>query len=319
MLHKLAPLSSRIVLGTDKISGPACIDYIHRGLSAGYRTIDTAQVYNNEAEIGEAVRSSTVPRNHVFVTTKISSGFKKNPRTFKQAVELARTSIERLGLDYVDLFLIHHPGDDADPSAAESRRATWAALESLREEGCVRDVGVSNFSAGHILEMGPYARVLPSVNQIEVRDFDMFILLVLLADWNVKVHPWCQQRKLVRLCRGHKIRIQAYAAIARNTHSEHTGLQGLAGKYGVSTAQLLLLWSLQKGYMPIVKMTSAAHLRANMELDSLVISKQDMAVLDSWDKGSKGSLCMLLSSCFYLSTNHDSSMADERNRNIAKS
>lgn len=169
MFFNLATRVARIALGTDKINGSECIDYIERGLAAGYRMIDTAQVYKNEEEIGKAIRSSSTPRKQVFVTTKIATGFMKNPSSFKEAADSARGSLIRLGLEYVDMILIHHPGDDAaDPSAAVCRQMTWQALEELVLEGCVKNIGVSNFNASHIQEMRHYARIPPRVNQLEV-------------------------------------------------------------------------------------------------------------------------------------------------------
>jgi len=161
--------ASRIALGTAKINGPECVDYIQRGLAAGYRMIDTAQVYGNEGEIGNAIRSSGIPREQVFVTTKIAAAFKKNPKSVKEGVDSGRESLSRLGLECIDTILIHHPGDDAvDPSAAFCRRMTWQALEVLVLDGHVRNIGVSNFSSSHIQEMRHYARIPPCVNQLEV-------------------------------------------------------------------------------------------------------------------------------------------------------
>ena len=160
----------RIALGTDKISGSKCVEYIQRGLAAGYRMIDTAAVYDNEEAIGLAIRLSGIPRRQVFVTTKIMAGFKKNPEMRRKAIKLAQMSCHRLGLDYVDAVLIHHPGDDArDAGAAECRRITWKGLEEMVRTDRVRKIGVSNFGAAHIREMQQYATVMPCVNQLEVR------------------------------------------------------------------------------------------------------------------------------------------------------
>jgi diketogulonate reductase-like aldo/keto reductase len=171
MLHKLAKSPPRIALGTDKVHGASCVEYIRRGLEAGYRMIDTAQVYKNEEAIGEAVRSSGVPRDKIFITTKIASGFRKNPSTLKEALDSVQDSVRRLELDYVDAVLIHHPGDDAaDPSAALCRRTTWEALEQSKIAGQVKEIGISNFNAAHIAEMRQYAILRPSFIQMEVRD-----------------------------------------------------------------------------------------------------------------------------------------------------
>jgi diketogulonate reductase-like aldo/keto reductase len=142
--------------------------------AAGYRMIDTAQVYGNEQEIGQAVRKSSIPREEVFIINKISSGFKKNPSSLKEASDSARASIDKLGLSYVDIFLIHQPGNDTDDSATGARRVTWQALEDLVEEGRVRSIGVSNYTADHILELKQFARIYPpKVNQLEVHGWKL--------------------------------------------------------------------------------------------------------------------------------------------------
>jgi diketogulonate reductase-like aldo/keto reductase len=151
------------------VNGSQCLEYVQRGLAAGYRSIDTAQVYMNEEAIGQAIRRSSIPRELVYVTTKISVGFKRNPSSFGEARDSARSSLKRLGLGYVDTILIHHPGDDiADSEAADRRRTTWQGLEAMVKEGQVRSIGVSNFDVSHLHEMKQYARTLPTVNQIEV-------------------------------------------------------------------------------------------------------------------------------------------------------
>lgn len=169
MLSSLSARNSRITLGTDKVSGTQCIQYVQRGLAAGYRSIDTAQVYMNEEAIGQAIQRSSVPREQIHVTTKISTGFKRNPSSFGEVRDLTRGSLARLGLGYVDAILIHHPGDDiADSEAADRRRITWQGLEAMVEEGQVRSIGVSNFDVSHLHEMKQYSRTIPIVNQIEV-------------------------------------------------------------------------------------------------------------------------------------------------------
>jgi diketogulonate reductase-like aldo/keto reductase len=169
MLFKTVSLAPRIILGTDKIRGFQCTQYIQQGLAAGYRMIDTAQAYQNEEEIGVAISTSGISRQEVAVTTKISAGFRKNPSSFRDAIDCTRGSLTRLGLDYIDTVLIHHPGDaDTDTLAADYRRVTWQALEELVLEGTVRNIGVSNFNMSQILEMREYATVKPCINQIEV-------------------------------------------------------------------------------------------------------------------------------------------------------
>jgi diketogulonate reductase-like aldo/keto reductase len=185
MLPGLVTRNVRTTLGTDKVKGSQCIAYVQRGLAAGYRCIDTAQVYMNEEDIGQAIREYAIPREQVHVTTKISAGFKRNPSSFGEVMDSARGSLTKLGLGYVDTILIHHPGDDvADPEAADRRQMTWQGLEAMVEEGQVRSIGVSNFDISHLNALKRYARMLPTVNQIEViilvcievptTDFDKF-------------------------------------------------------------------------------------------------------------------------------------------------
>jgi diketogulonate reductase-like aldo/keto reductase len=148
----------------DKLHGRDCIDIVTGALEAGYRIIDTAQSYGNEEEVGKALAQSRISRSEIFVTTKISRG-SENPGSIEEAYDSALNSTHRLGLSYVDLFLIHSPGDDAG-----ARSATWLALEQLVREGLVKDIGVSNYGVQHILEMKEYATIYPpKVNQIEVR------------------------------------------------------------------------------------------------------------------------------------------------------
>ncbi|OCK78958.1 putative aldo-keto reductase [Lepidopterella palustris CBS 459.81] len=272
MASNLTKRALSIALGTEKVSGSECVEYLQQGLAAGYRMIDTAQVYNNEEEIGQAVRSSSVPRENIFVINKISNGFKKNPSSLKEASDSAQASIDKLGLRYVDLFLIHQPGEDEDGMAVDARRVTWQALEGLVKEGKAKSIGVSNYTAEHILELRQFARIYPPrVNQLEL-------------------HPWCQQRKLESFCRDQGIWIQAHCAIARNSQSSHPELCALAERYGKSTAQILIRYSLQKAWTPIVKSTNLAHLRANSQVYDFNISKDDMTLLDSWNKEKAGSI-----------------------------
>lgn len=154
-----------IVLGTSGLRGTQCIDIVRRAIQIGYRAIDTAQAYGNEEEVGHAIRTSGVAREEISVTTKISSGWQRNPDTVSEAYTSAQTSISRLNVGYVDTFLVHSPGRDKC-----SRRATWKGLEMLADEGLIRKIGVSNFATEHLAEFREHGfSPLPSTNQIEVR------------------------------------------------------------------------------------------------------------------------------------------------------
>ncbi|OAL47947.1 Aldo/keto reductase [Pyrenochaeta sp. DS3sAY3a] len=279
MAFGLITRNVRITLGTDKLNGVQCIEYVQRGLAAGYRSIDTAPVYMNEEAIGQAIRRSSVLREQVHVTTKISTGFKQNPSSVGEVRDLVRVSLTRLGIGYVDTVLIHHPGDNvADPGAADRLRTTWKGLEAMVEEGQVRSIGVSNFGVSHLHKMKQYARILPTVNQIEL-------------------HPWCQRRKLVDYCKSENIPLQAYLAIARNSRASDQSLVALANKYNTSTVVILLCYSLRKGYVPIAKAQNPQHLVSNLEAEKLCITDEDLALMDSWDKGDEGSLGSYLDLC----------------------
>lgn len=169
MKSSIVGISRRITIGTDKVRGRACTEYVQQALAAGYRQIDTAQAYENEEAIGTAIQRSLVTREEVCITTKISAGFKQNPCSVEEATAQSKRSLKLLGLDYVDKILIHHPGDDvANLEAARNRRVTWQALEAMLGKGYARSIGVSNYDVAHLNEMKQYARVLPTVNQIEV-------------------------------------------------------------------------------------------------------------------------------------------------------
>jgi diketogulonate reductase-like aldo/keto reductase len=157
-----------VILGTDKFQGASCKNMIKAALIAGYRIVDTAQAYGNEEVIGQAIQeTTTVHRDDLFLITKISSGWKKNPQSVAEAYESAQKSLDRLGVPYMDLFLIHSPGEDAG-----ARRATWQGLEQLRIEGLTKYIGVSNYDVTHLAEMATYSTIgPPAVNQIEVSKF----------------------------------------------------------------------------------------------------------------------------------------------------
>jgi diketogulonate reductase-like aldo/keto reductase len=161
-----------VILGTDKSHGPECMSMIKSALFMGYRIIDTAQAYGNETEIGQAIRETDIHREDVFLITKVSSGWKRNPSTASDAYDSVQRSLDRLGVSYLDLCLIHSPGADAS-----ARRATWQGLEKLYRDGLVKSVGVSNFGIGHLRELSAYTSIgLPNVNQIEVSDCSWFPL-----------------------------------------------------------------------------------------------------------------------------------------------
>ncbi|ETN40394.1 uncharacterized protein HMPREF1541_04671 [Cyphellophora europaea CBS 101466] len=260
----------RLGFGVYRSDPSVCQTSSVSAIRAGYRHIDSAQFYRNEAEVGQAVIESGVPRSEIFSTTKILSAGGSVDASYRKCVE----SVRKLdpGEDgsggYVDLFLIHSPN-----SGREGRREMWLALERLWAEGKAKAIGVSNWGIGHIKEMQEYATAVwpPHVEQIEL-------------------HPWCQQRELVAYCEKLGTVVQAYCPIVRNYKANDGTLKGLAAKNGRSTAQVLVRWSLQKGYVPLVKSDNEGRIKENADVFSWELTEEDMNVLDALDEGEAGSI-----------------------------
>ncbi|KAJ5836614.1 Aldo/keto reductase subgroup [Penicillium robsamsonii] len=255
----------RLGFGVYRSPTNQCVQSCLKALDAGYRHIDTAQFYANEAEVGEALRITSVPRDQIFVTTKILSPAASVEATYDKLL----ASVHKIGGadGYVDLFLIH-----SSSSGSAGRKLLWQALEKLYAEGKARSIGVSNFGVGHIEEMRSYAQVFPPhVNQIEL-------------------HPWCQQRVIDEYCKKNGIIVEAYSPIVRNYKANDPALVEVAKKYGKSTQQILIRYALQKGWVPLPKTDNPERIVANADVFSFDISVDDMAVLDSFDQGSAGAI-----------------------------
>jgi diketogulonate reductase-like aldo/keto reductase len=165
-----------IIFGTDKLHGVLCKTAVKNALTAGYRIIDTAQAYGNEEAIGEAVQETGLARKGVFVITKISSGWWKNPQSFEEAYSSAQGSVRRLGMSYLDLLLVHAPEEDK-----KARIVTRQALEKLRKDVIAMHIGVNNYNAKDIVEMQTYSTTgPPAVNRIEVRDTGLCLMFTQL-------------------------------------------------------------------------------------------------------------------------------------------
>jgi diketogulonate reductase-like aldo/keto reductase len=227
---------------------------VRKALAAGYRHIDTAQIYGNEQAVGQAVRDSGLPRDEVFVTTKLWNEFQR-PGAVQPAVE---RSIETLGLGAPDLMLLHWP-------VAGQRLAAWAELERLREAGVLRAIGVSNFMVRHLQELLAHARTVPAVNQVELS-------------------PFLQQRDVRALCRAHGIVVQAYSPLTKGRRLDHPVLARIARELQRSPAQVLLRWGLQQGVVVLPKSTRPARIRENLALFDFELSAGHMAALDELEE-----------------------------------
>ena len=242
-----------------------CVKSCLTALQSGYRHIDTAQYYANEAEVGSAVQQSGLPRQDVFITTKILSPRASVDKSYQACVDSVKKLDPKDG--YVDLFLIHSPH-----SGKAKRAEMWQALERLHEEGKAKSIGVSNFGIKHIEELKDVAKVWPPhVNQLEL-------------------HPWAQQRQIVEYCQKNNIAIQAYCPIVRNQKANDKTLVGIANKHNVSPNQVLIRYCLQKGWVPLPKSDNPERIKINADVFGFDLDGDDMSTLDGLDQGAAGAI-----------------------------
>ena len=240
--------------------GQVAADAVKAALAAGYRHIDTASIYKNETGVGRGIRESGVPREEIFVTTKVWN----NKRGREKTRESVLKSLERMGLDYLDLVLIHWPAAAKDGADWEElNRSTWQGLTDLYKEGKLRAVGVSNFKPHHLKALLE-AEVKPMVNQIEL-------------------HPGMTQQETADLCKAHGILLEAWSPLGCGRLLDHPFLAELAARYGKSVAQLCIRWCLQKGFLPLPKSVTPSRIRENAQVFDFVISHEDMAALDAME------------------------------------
>lgn len=250
-----------IGFGTWQIpDGDEAYDSVRQALQVGYTHVDTAQIYGNEASVGRAIADSGLARDAIFLTTKIWN----DKQDYAQAKQSIDDSLERLGVAYIDLLLIHWPNPKAlrEKDAWKIRNAeVWKAMEEAYRSGKVRAIGVSNFMPHHLEALFETAEIKPQVNQ------------VLLA-------PGCLQEKLVAFCQEHDILLEAYSPLGTGTIFTNPVAQEVAAAAGKSVAQVALRWSLQKGFLPLPKSVTPANIKANLDLFDFELSDDAMAKLD---------------------------------------
>ena len=244
----------RIGLGVYQVPPQEAYAAVRHALAAGYRHVDTAQFYANEAEVGRAVRDSGVPREQVFVTTKLWNDEQREGRV-EPAFE---ASVQRLGLGPPDLFLLHWP-------VPVQRLAAWKVLEGLYRAGRVRAIGVSNFMVPHLDELLDRAEVVPAVNQIEVS-------------------PFLQQRAVRERCARHGIVVQAYSPLTKGERLNHRVITRIAQRLGRSNAQVMLRWGLQRGVVVLPKSVHPDRIAANLDLWTFDLGFADMTTLDALEE-----------------------------------
>jgi diketogulonate reductase-like aldo/keto reductase len=232
---------------------------VSQALEAGYRHIDTAAIYGNEEGVGAAIRSSGLPREEIFVTTKLWNA----DHGEEEAREALALSLERLGLDHVDLYLIHWP-----MPRAERIVETWKTFEDFLDDGRARAIGVSNFRVDDLEILAEETEVRPAINQVEL-------------------HPQFQQRELCRYHRGHGIATEAYSPLAQGELLDDPVITGLAGAHGKSTAQVILRWHLQLGNVVIPKSATPERIRENTDLFDFELGADEMEQIAGLDRGER--------------------------------
>ena len=230
---------------------------VRSALDLGYRHIDTAQVYGNEESVGRALRDSGVPRSEVFLTTKFFPGRKRYRWRRDDPVAAAELSLRRLGVDHVDLYLVHWPQDG--PVWA------WPRMEKVRELGLARSIGVSNFSTSELEEVIATATVPPAVNQVQLS-------------------PLEYRRALLDACQGRNVAVEAYSPLGTGRHLSNETVGQIAQRTGRAPAQVLLRWCLQHGLPVIPKSTHRERIAENAQIFDFALSDEDMARLDGLDQ-----------------------------------
>ncbi|HET9663262.1 MAG TPA: aldo/keto reductase [Burkholderiales bacterium] len=245
----------RLGLGVYQIGSGSCRRAVEHALKIGYRHIDTASFYGNEAEVGRAVRESALPREQVFVTTKLWN----SDQGHASAIKAGEKSLKLLGLDRIDLYLIHWP----EPG---KRHDSWRALIDLRKRGLVRSIGVSNYTVEHLRELMATSDVVPAVNQVEF-------------------NPFLYQRALLDFCTANGIALVAYCPLARAQRLGDPRLKQIATRHGKTAAQVMIRWALQHGLGAIPKSSRSQRIEENAAVFDFALDDDDMARLDALDEG----------------------------------
>jgi diketogulonate reductase-like aldo/keto reductase len=242
-------------LGVWQAAGSTCYDAVRAALELGYRHIDTARVYGNEREVGRALRDSGVAREDVFVTTKLWNA----DQGFDSALAACRKSLADLGMEWVDLYLVHFP-------VSKRRQESWRALEQLRSEGLARSIGVSNYTTRHLSELLSTCRTPPALNQVEM-------------------HPFLAQRELRAFCGLHSIVVEAYSPLAHGERIDDARIGAIASRHERTNAQVMIRWALQHDTVVIPKSVRRERLAENLDVLGFELSSEDMASLDALDEG----------------------------------
>lgn len=246
--------------GTFKaMDGEEAYRAVLEALKAGYRHIDTAAIYQNEESVGQAIKDSGVPREEMFVTTKLWN----SQQTYEQTRQALEKSIEKLGLDYLDLYLIHWPNPKPlrENDAWKTRNAeVWRAMEDLYQEGKIRAIGVSNFLPHHLDALLETATIVPAVNQ-------------------VRLAPGVYQEEVLAYCREKGILLEAWGPFGQGELFDSKQVQEIAANHGKSVAQIALAWSLAEGFLPLPKSVTTSRIQANLDCFGIELSHEERETL----------------------------------------
>lgn len=246
----------------DSKNGKETVEKIQLAIKNGYRHIDTASIYGNEESIGEAIQKSGINREELFITSKVwnpDQGYDKTLLAFE-------TSLQKLGLEYLDLYLIHWPvplGHEKD--YPDVNYDTWRAMEKLYKENKIRAIGVSNFLPRHLKPLIEKAEIKPMVNQIEI-------------------HPTFQEREVVEFCKKENILVEAWSPFARGAVFDIPYLQYLSEKYNKTVAQICVKWCLQLGVVPLPKSSTSKRMAENIDVFDFTIEDQDLELMKDLER-----------------------------------
>lgn len=246
----------QIGFGTSLLIGEECKDNIKNALNAGYRHIDTAAIYKNEKEIGQAIRESNIPRDEIFITSKVW----KDSMGYENAIKSFNKTLEDLGLEYIDLFLIHWPSNQDKAINIE----TWKALEDLYEAGKVKAIGLSNFLKHHLEWILDNSEIKPMVDQIEY-------------------HPGLTRPETVDFCKKNNIIVEAWAPLGKGKMLSNESLVKISHKYNKSVAQLCIKWCIQNDILPLPKSSNIERMKQNLDVFDFTISKEDMDFINTME------------------------------------
>ena len=237
--------------------GDVAVSSVRCAIEAGYRHIDTAQAYGNEESVGQGIRESGIPREELFITTKLWN----QHHSYELALKTFDESMKKLGLDYLDLFLIHWPNPIAFRDHWQKANAdSWRAMEKLYKEGRIRAIGVSNFRPHHLDELAKTANIAPMVNQI-------------------RLCPGDTEDEVVDYCRAHGLLLEAYSPMGTGKIFSVPEMQALAEKYQRSVAQICIRWSLQRGYLPLPKSVTPARIQENLRVFDFELEDNDVQTI----------------------------------------